>query len=367
MLTMGKHGAGGTAQRKDGRYHASLTMPDGRRLFRYGHTAEEAERLLAELVEARAFDLDPSAQTLAAYLRSWIAGLRDAKRARVRPRTLEHYAMIVERHIIPGLGRIRLDRLTERRVQAWLDADGSAPRTIHHHRAVLRRALNIAVRQRLLVRNPAVAVELPDAAWEGSQPLTLREARKLLETSAGHRLAPLWRLALDTGARQGELLGLAWDDVDLDQGTVVIASQLQRIAGTWVRSAPKTGRVLGRISLAPATVRELRLHQLRQAAERLPTWRYHGLVFVTGNGEPYHGSEIVKAFHLACDRAGIHRRRFHDLRGSTATLMAEAGVPEDARMARLGHTTRKMARHYGQAGETQDRLAAEKLEEALGG
>lgn len=366
MPSMGTHGQGSVVGPDAlGRYRIAVTMSDGRRVYRRAKDARTAERIRRELVSARELDLDPSRLTLADFLRSWLASLRDAKRQRVRPRTLDHYTLIVERHIIPALGKRRLGDLSERHVQAWLDADDAAARTVRHHRAVLRRALNVAMRQRYVQRNVATGVELADAPAFAGHPLVLDEARKLL--ADGSRLAPLWRLALDTGARQAELLGLGWDDLDLEGGTVTIAAQLQRLGGQWVRTPTKAARALSRLALFPETVEALRGHRVRMAAERTPAWRYPGLVFVTDKGEPYHQADVLRAFHAACDRAGIARRRFHDLRASTATLMRELGVPEDVRMARLGHSTTRMARHYAQAGAGMDREAADVLGKALGG
>jgi hypothetical protein len=121
MPMMGRHGAGSIVKRKHGPpYHATLIV-GGRRLFRYAQTVKEAERALTELKRMRDNDLDPTRQTVADFLRSWMAGLRDAKRQRVRPRTLEHYELIVERHIIPGLGKHRLSNLREAHVQlGWM-------------------------------------------------------------------------------------------------------------------------------------------------------------------------------------------------------------------------------------------------------
>lgn len=367
MSGVGEHGQGTIIELQNGRFQVAVTMADGRRVWRRARTPREAERKRKKLIEQREADIEPSRQTLADFLRSWISGLRDAKRQRIRPRTLDHYAMIVERHIIPALGGRRLDAISERHIQAWLDADPSAPRTISHHRAVLRRALNIAVRQRLIPRNPAIAIDLPDASWHGERPLTLDEGRALLSATAQDRLGPLYRLALDSGLRQAELLGLGWDDVDLDEGSVTVTTQLQRIDGAWKRTPTKAARLVDAVAIAPQTVDVLRAHQLRQASERQADWRFWGLVFVTSNGEPYHGSEILKAFKAACLRAGIEPRRFHDLRGSTATLMRELGIPEDVRMARLGHSTKAMARHYAKARDGLDRDAARALGEALRG
>ena len=373
MGGMGSHGDGGTTRRRDGRIQVSITLLSGRRLYRYVPKMDDqvaqrrlAKRVLRELRESRSLELEPERQTLAAYLRSWLAGERDARRSRIRPRTLEFYTMIVEQHVIPVLGGHQLDQLTERHVQAWLDAGEGSARSVHHRRAVLRRALNVAVRQRIIPRNPAIAVDLPDVGEFTGDPLTIAEARQLLEASAGDRLAALWRLALVTGLRSSELTGLAWDDVDLDRASVAVRAQLARVAGAWALVPPKPGRTLERISIDPATVAALRIHKVRQAEERRPEWAFWGLVFVTAGGQPIGRSDVLRAFHAACDVAGIRRRRVHDLRVSAATLLQELGVEEPVRMARLGHTTTRMARHYAVARDELDRDASTRLAEAIG-
>jgi len=367
MPSVGKHGEGSRPiQRKDGRWQVSITLEGGRRVYRYGATEDEAQRKLDELRRLRAEDLEPSTLTLAAFLRSWLTTLRNAKRKRVRARTLEHYNMIAELHIIPALGGRPLSRLSERRIQAWLDADEGSPRTIHHHHAVLLRSLNVALRQRLIPRNPAIGVELPDPRRDVGRPLSAAEVRRLYEATADDWLGPLWRLAVATGLREGELLGLAWDDVDLDQGVIVVANQLQRLEGSWVLVPPKVARTVEQLAISDAAVAALRRHRERQAAARTPGWRYFGLVFVRPNGEPYHRTEILRAFHAACDKAGIARRRFHDLRYTADTLMAEAGVEEHVRMARLGHLTTRMSRRYTKVREVLDRDAAERGERVVG-
>lgn len=370
MATMGLHGEGGIGKRReDGRLPVSIVIR-GRRVYRMipdmadrreqYRLARQAQR---DLIELRKADVNPSGQTLAEWLRSWIRGLPDGRR-KLAPRTIEFYAMIVERRIIPTLGKIRLDRLNERDVQRWLDAEPGSPRTIHHCRAVLRRALNLAAKQRIIPHNPVLAAEIdePDE-FEGS-PLTFAEAKALL--AVPDRLSALWRLAIVTGLRQGELLGLGWDDVDLDAGRVTVATQLQRINGSWSRVPTKAGRDLPTIAIDADTVARLQAHRLAQASERQPGWKYWGHLFLTPKGNPIGRSDCLRLFHAACDAAGIERRRFHDLRGSSATLLRELGVDKDTRKARLGHATDAMADHYGKASETLDREAVEKLARAIG-
>lgn len=373
MAAMGRHGDGGITRRPDGRLQVAITLTSGKRLYRYVPRMDDraaqrrlADRALRELREARGLELEPERQTLEVYLRSWLGSLRDARHARVRPRTLEFYTMIVEQRIVPGLGGIRLDRLSVAAVQSWVDGQEGSARTIHHCRAVLRRALNIAVRQRILGHNPVLDVELPDADGFEGDPLTIAEARSLLEksSSSGDRLHALWRLAIITGYRQGELLGLGWDDVDLEGGFVTIAAQLARREGGWIRVATKT-RQKPRIALDSGTVEILRAHQLRQATERTADWQFWGLVFVTPSGMPWGRSGLLRAFHAACDVAGVRRRRFHDLRHSSSTLLEDLGVDEAIRMHRLGHVTKRMARRYAHGSEAQDRIASELLGRAI--
>lgn len=388
------YGDGTITKRSDGRLQVTVTV-DGRRRYamvparlvasdpKAAMRRAEAER--RRLQDARDGDAAGSAQTLEAWLRSWIDSLESAKTKRVAWRTLHGYRVIVEQHLVPSLGRRRLDRLTEGCVQAWIDGNDAKPQTIRNQHAVLRRALNVAVRRRLMTRNAALGVELPPVAeFEGS-PLTLDEVRALIAATAADPLGALWILAIDTGWREAELLGLARDDVDLEAATVTLTAQLQRRAGEWVRVPTKRPRRLATVSIAPATVEALRRHLIRTAAERDPSWPYYGHLFLTSRGNPVGQSEVLRKFHDACDRAevehhpdadgghtercriGIPRRRVHDLRGTSATVLRELGVPEDIRMLRHGHATTRMARKYAAARTGVDRVAADALGRALEG
>jgi integrase len=245
----------------------------------------------------------------------------------------------------------------------------------------LRRALNIAVRQRMLPYNPATAVELPAVRRERADPLTIEEARALITATADDWLGPLWRLALVTGLRKGELLALSWDDIG--EGSITVRGQLtRRIAdaervlaaaedrrpvGAWSTTATKAARKVTSIAIDPATAAALEAHRVKVAAKRTGEWRYHGLVFPTEKGEPWHGKDLIDAFHAACARAKIRERRLHDLRHTSLHLLADIGVAEDTRMNRAGHSTSKMARRYAGASEAQDRDAAERLGKVIGG
>lgn len=365
---MGEHGQGGITKRSDGRLQVSLVMPNGHRAYRMVGRDRDAKRQmrrakseLQSLIEAREGDLDPSRLTLAAFLHDWLTALR--KRGKHRPRTLEFYAMIAEKAIIPALGAYPLSRLTERHVQAWLDADTS--RSVHHRRNVLRIALGAAKRQRLVARNVAEDVEMRDRPEFEGDPLTVDEVRRLLETTKDDRLGPFWRLAILTGARSAELAGLARDDLDAD-GLLHLRGQLVQTPGGWTLGDTKAARKREAIALDAGTVTILRWHKRRQSRERRADWPYWGLMFVTPDGMPYPRWTLLREFHDALDRAGIRRRRVHDLRVTNATTLQTLGIPEDVRMARLGHNTKAMARHYAIVGDEVDRAASERLAEAIG-
>ena len=169
---MGLHGQGTIQALPDGRYRVAVTMADGKRVWRRARSAREAERIRVRLVEARELDLDPSRQTLEGYLLSWIERQRSGRR--IRPRTIDGYERIVTDSIVPTLGPVKLDRLSRRKVQAWVDGLTLAPQTVRNHHAVLRKALSSAAGD-LIPLNPALGVELPKVDVYDAHPLTADE------------------------------------------------------------------------------------------------------------------------------------------------------------------------------------------------
>lgn len=372
MATMGAHGEGGTTRRRDGRVQVAITMPNGRRVYRTIPRMSDPKRqkrlaaeALRQLVAAREADLDPAGQTLEEFLRSWLRSMADATHARIRPNTVAFYTTIADKHLIPVLGGYSLDRLSERHVQAWLDGLRMSAQYVSHCRAFLRRVLNVAYRQRIISRNPAIAVELPPITKYRANAMTAAEAHALIDATADDRLAALWRLAIVTGLRIGELLALSWDDVDLEARTLTVVARLARENGEWVRAKPKADREIERMAIDDETVAGLEAHRIRQAAERRADWPYWGLVFTTPTGYPIDRHAVMVAFRDACDRAGIARRRVHDIRHSNGGIMRAEGVDRETRKARLGHSTDAMAARYSRASEAQDRAAVESIARAI--
>jgi len=342
---------GSVYKRQDGRWTASISLGHAggkrRRKEIHGKTRREVAEKLAAALRARQQGLPIVGErlTLAAFLTRW---LEDSARPTLRPRTFASYKMIVNYHLSPALGRVALARLTPDAVQRYLNekrAAGLSARSVQYHHAVLRRALNQAERWGLVPRNVARLVSPPRVEHPEPQPLTPEQARAFLAAVSEDRLAPLYALALGLGARQGELLGLTWADVDLVGHTLAIRRTLQRYDGGWHLDPPKTERSRRSIALPATLVEMLRVHRSRQLEERLragPAWqgeKWGELVFANEIGEPLPGSQLTRRFQAVLAALGLPRQRFHDLRHAAATFMLSEGVSLRTTMELLGHST----------------------------
>lgn len=213
-----------------GRVHVGYREGIRRRKTVYGRTRDEVTAKLTKLLRDAQQGLIPEGgrQTVAQFLRHWLAGTR----LKVRPRTYVTYENAVEKHLIPGIGQLQLEKLTAQRLQSWLtthQADGASPRTVRYARTVLRIALAQALRWNLVGRNVATLVDVPRSPRHEVTPLTPEEARTFLDTVKSHRLEALFTVGVALGLRQGEILGLHWQDVDTDAGTLRVRTSLQRL------------------------------------------------------------------------------------------------------------------------------------------
>jgi integrase len=348
---------------------------EGRRRLRksfYGRTRREVQEQLTRALRDMHQGLHVATderQTVEQYLRRWLA---DAVRPAVRPSTLTAYEMHVRLHLIPEIGRIPLARLTPQHVQAMLNAklrSGLAPRSVLHIRAVLRRALNQALRWGLVTRNVATLVDPPRAPRYEVQAMTPEQARALLNAVRGDRLEALYTIALALGLRQGEALGLQWDDLDLDAGTVTVRHALQRISGRLQLVEPKTDRSSRTIPMPTAVVTSLRAHRTRQLEERLwagSRWHEGTYVFTTTIGTPLDGSNVTHRLQRIMATGGLPRQRFHDLRHACASLMLTLGVPPRVVMETLGHSQISLTMNtYSHVIPSLQRDAADRMEELL--
>jgi len=284
---------------------------------------------------------DARGLTVGKFLDQWMI---EVVQPSVRPWTYRGYDVHVRLHIKPALGNLALEAVSPRHVQALLNqklAEGLAPKTVRYIRGTLRTAFKQATRWGLIVRNPVDAVDGPKVERFEIRPFTPDEARQFLSAIRGERLEALYSVALTMGLRQGEALGLRWQDVDLDLGNLRINKQLQRINGKFQLVEPKTPRSRRTLALPASIVVGLREHWNRQLSERAVVgerWETSDLVFTTDRGRPLDGTVVSHHFHRQLDRAGLVQRRFHDLRHSCATLLLVQGVSPRVVMDVLGHS-----------------------------
>ncbi len=216
-----------------------------------------------------------------------------------------------------------------------------SPLTLTYIHSVLKSALEHAVREEEIPRNAARNVRTGTPRPRRSEPLTTDEARRLLTTTRGHWLHALFELALHTGLRKGELLGLRWEDLDLAAGTAAIRRTLQRISAGGLTTLPtKTRASERRIALPARCVQSLKRHHGQQQIEREAAgtaWQDSGHVFTTAQGALIDPTNLTRAFTTLLRYAGLRRIRFHDLRHSTAALLLEQGVELVVIKELLGH------------------------------
>jgi integrase len=324
-----------------------MGIVDGRRKRKafYGKTEKEVRDKLQDATHShrRGTLAKAGRLTVGDWLVRW---LEDSARPTTRPSTYRRYAQIVEQYLIPSIGRIQLERLTPSDVRAMLNARAGSlsPRSLHHIRNVLRTALKVALRDGLIPNNPAALAESPRVPVTEMRTLAEEDVDRFQEAIRGNRLEALYCLALATGLRRGEALGLRWKDVDLyDGGALRIRYALQRIDGTYVLVQPKSLRSRRTISPVPeAVVTALRQHKQRQDAEKQSLgdrWlNTRNLVFTTEYGAPLSGSVVTHEFTKILKRAGLPHIRFHDLRHSCASFLLKHGVHPRAVMELLGHS-----------------------------
>jgi integrase len=338
---------GSIRKRKDGRWEGRYTtgyLTNGKpeRKSVYGSTRTEAARKLAEAVRNHQRGLPPvdERMTTEKYLDYY---LETIAKPSVRPSTYQRYRQIADQHIIPKLGRIRLSQLTPAHVQGMLSdrlATGLSPRSVQQFHAVLRAALNQALRWELVARNSAALVTPPRVAHKEISPLSPEEARDFLAAVKGDRLEALYTVALAVGLRKGEALGLQWQDFDHNEGSITVRHALQRIDGNLVLVEPKSATSRRTIPLPPLAAEALVVHWKRQAHERLlagMAWQENGHIFTTAIGTPLDPSNVTKYFKRVLKKAGIRDQRFHDLRHCCASLLLVQGVSPRTVMEILGH------------------------------
>lgn len=307
---------GSVFQLKDGRWRG-VYQYEGKRKYVYGQTKAEAKRKMRDVQRRveQGVAIGTPEQTVGQYMQSWLFGHVAQS---CREKTIQSYTEMTRLHILPYIGNRRLSQLTVAHIQQMvvaLQEKNLSQRSVQYAVGILSRALNHAVADEYIARNPATRVKVRVEKYE-IVALTPEQARCFLKTVEGHRLYGLYRIALYMGLRQGELLALRWSDVDLAAGTLRIR-------------AAKTEAGIRILPLSQEMVEVLQQHwNMLQEERKMSEWKEHGLVFPTSGGTPVGSRNLVRHFKSALKKAGLPEVRFHDLRHTAASLMYEAGIPE---------------------------------------
>ena len=356
-------------------YRGAYVGPDGKRRYVSGKSKEEARREL-RAVRAdsdRGLLFDAENLKLGEYLDSWLS---DSVRDTVRQRTFERYESIVRVHIKPTLGRVKLVALTPNHVRRLyrqkLDS-GLSPRTVNYIHTTLHKALKDAVSDALIPRN-AASVKAPRPERPEIHPLSPEGARKLIAAAreTGDRFEALYVLALHCGLREGELLGLKWDDMDLSGATATLQvrrtlSQTRDLGHIFEK--PKNGK--GRsVKCSHKATEALKRHRARQNEERLgmgSLWEDNGLVFPTITGTTMSATNLLgRHFKPLLKRAELPPIRLHDLRHTCATILLMAGKHPKYVQELLGHASISITLDtYSHVIEGMDGGLADAMDEAL--
>ncbi|GEB58927.1 tyrosine-type recombinase/integrase [Streptomyces gardneri] len=340
------NGSGTVTKRTDGRYQAAVYVlqPDGTRArkFVYGKTwaaCDAKRRALLEKVD-NGIPVPTRSMKLAEWLPYWLDNIVKPRRKRT---TAAKYEVHVRLYLVPMIGSKRLESLSVadvRRFLVELERKSSAATAKESHR-VLRTALTAACREELVPRNVATLVEPPTVADRDLDPWSLDETLDFLAAARKDPLYAAFVLAIALGFRRGEIVGLRWENVDLDRREIRVRTQRQRVGGEVYEDDPKGRRRKQTLPLPGICVAPLRWQRLKQAAARelaRENWEETGYVFTTRTGRPIEPRNLYRSFTRVAKNAGLRVIRLHDARHGTATLLTAAGVPPRVVMEILGHS-----------------------------
>ena len=322
------------------------TAEGPKRRFVSGKTKTEARAALRQARGDAADGLvfEAGALTLGAYMARWLS---DSVRDTVRQGSFVRYEQITRLHVTPALGGLRLKNLTPAHIRGLyrekLDA-GLSGRTVQYVHATLHKALKQAAADGLVPRNAAANVKAPRPRKTEIRPLTAEQACALLDAACGDRFEALYVLAVHCGLRQGELLGLKWEDVDLPSGVLRVRRTLSFTKDGPIFNPPKTAKGRRAVALTDGAANALEAHMRRQLSEAEVLgdgYEDRGLIFPGEKGQPLQAYSMTGgSFARLLKRAGLPgKTRFHDLRHTCATLLLCEGVHPKLVQELLGHAT----------------------------
>jgi integrase len=382
---MGKRGNGEGSiyfQQSRQRYAAAVSLDGGKRKVFYGKTRQEVAKKLSAALQRKEQGLPfvPERLTLGAWLDYWLEEVVKVER---EPTTYAMYEIMVRKHIKPHLGAVRLAKLQPEQVERWLrqlERDGASLETRRSAMVRLRTALNLALKRGHVARNVAILVERPRVTRRKRPAPRIAELRRLLEVIREDRQQTLIYVALGASLRRGEVLGLHWEDVDLDARTLTVRRRVNRVGkgvGLIVREGAKSDSGVRTVVLPQLVIQALRAHRKRQLQDRLaagerwkgpdyPEGKATGFIFTSEVGTVLEPRKVDSYFDSVRERAGLDSHTFHGLRHDFAGLLLAAGVPGRVVMEMMGHADYAItANLYQHVPDELQRLAADQLDAML--
>ena len=343
------NGEGSIRKRSDGRWEGRYTAgrdPEtGKPIYKnvLGKTQAEVKEKLAEAIEkSRGVDMARAGKyTLGQWMEVWFENVAQVK---VRPSSHATYRGYLDNHIRPNIGDIPLNKLTTldlqgfykkmldggrvERIESKKQPKGLSPKTVRNLHQVISSALKLAVQQKLIPSNPAEGCSLPRLEHREMKTLTADQLDAFFREAKASGVFELYYLELATGLRRGELLGLHWEDVDLERQTITVRRQVVRINGVVTEAPLKTKNSYRTLSIGADAVEILR----QQKGKVGGTY-----VFPSPTGGPIFPDSVLHMLHRVLKRAGLPKVRFHDLRHTFATLALQNGVDIKTVSGMLGH------------------------------
>ena len=332
---------GAIFKRPNGRWQAQVTIK-GKRITKTFPTQGKCRQWIREInkQKEKGLTISSSRTTYGGFLQRWLEDIK----ASVRPKTLYQYGGIVRNHILPALGETKLMDLNPEIIQRLYTSkrkQGVGSRTISLIHAVIHRSLEMAKKQGMIGLNPAQVVEKSKVSKKEMSVLNEHQAQQLLIAAQGDRYETLLHLAITTGMRYGEILGLKWVDLDWVSSEIQVVRQLQRIPKQgYAFSPPKTNAGRRMIKLGTESLKKLGEQLDRQEFDKRlagSKWEDNGLIFTSSRGRPMEQKIVHNEFKQILKKAGLPNIRFHDLRHTAATLMLLSNIPILIVSRRLGH------------------------------
>ena len=352
------------------KWRAAVTI-DGKRLTRSFSTKDECRAWIRDTQDQiqKGMTYKMSGVTLGEYIQPWI----ELHKTRLSPKTAVRYEQIIRDYIVPQLGSIKLRDLRLEQIEAHCQAllmKGLSPRSSRFAHMIIHRSLDDAVRKGYVSYNAAHGAILPRSSQKEMEILDEDEVMRFMITIQDCRHEALYHLAIKTGMRKGEILGLKWSDLDWKRGTLRIQRQVYRVhkQGLVIRQ-PKTRASRRTIQLGEKMLDVLRVHHTKQQILKAAAgkrWKEKNLIFTSTIGTHLGGSNLRNDYNNQLIKANIRHIRFHDLRHTAASLMLNNGVPIIVVSKMLGHSkTSTTLDIYGHLMPTMQDEAARIMDELV--